>query len=289
MKGFKHLPKERKEEGVVLVMALMILSLILVSALSLAKIISNEVKMSVNTGNSIISYYSADSGMERVLYSIKYSRQQSDYECESGCFLSLAGPEVTIEGTAQSYTVSQAIIDATGYTAYDVSYSSPAFVDIMNPSGSLGDLPWGDELFYNYTVAWVIDGCFPYHSSDKLEISYTSFDNNNFTSDVVKRIVLCNCQYGSDECQLNLSSFPIFGNKYYRFMLRPLDSVAESLDFNVNFNGSPIGIKSQASIIVDGKYHNSTFTIGARLPSLLPVSHAFNYIIFSEEPIIKDL
>lgn len=280
---------KHNQEGVVLIIALMVLSLIMVSALSLAKIIFNEVRMSINTGNSVIAYYSAESGIEQSLFSIKYSRQQSDFDSN---FLALDGQTESIDGTEQSYTISQAIIDATGYTAYDVSYSSPAYVDIIDPSGRINTLPWDGPIidYYNYGITWVIKDCFPYHAADKLEISYTGFDSVNFVPEVNKRVVLCNCQYySSDECQVNLSAYTITNDKYYRFMLRPLDSIAASLDFNVYLAGNPVGIISQAAISVEGNYHNSTYTISARLPSLVPVSHALNYVIFSEEPVIKDL
>lgn len=289
----KYYPKNNKrEEGVALIASLLVLSLIIASAVALSRIIFNEVRMSVNTGNSIIAYYSADSGMERALYSIKYSRESSDFDNN---FLALNGVEESIDGTDQDYTISQATINTTGYTAYEVSTSSPAYVDIIDPSGDLGDLPWSGPFvnFYTYGLTWVIDDCFPYHASDKIEISYTAFDGASFGAvlpEVTKRIVLCNCTYDSnDECQIDLSSYAISNDKYYRFMLRPLDSTAESLDFNIYLFGNPQGILSQTSITVDGSYHNSAYSISARLPSLVPVSHAFNYVVFSEEPIVKDL
>lgn len=294
----KYFSKDnRREEGVALVVSLLVLSLIVASAVALSRVIINEVRMSVNTGNSIIAYYSADSGMEKALYAIKYARENSDFSDFLALDDGYPNNEEQIDGTDQEFSYSQSIIDATGHTSYEVSTSSPAYIDIIDPSGDLSGLPWNGPAptFYRYDVAWVIEDCFPYHSSDKMEVSYTAFDGSSFGGslpEVTKRVVLCNCVYGSDECQADLSSYLISNEKYYRFMLRPLDSVAESLDFNIYLAITPtvpVGILSETSISVEGSYHNSAYTISARLPALVPVSHAFNYVVFSEEPIVKDL
>lgn len=69
------------EKGVTLIITFFILTIILVVVLSLSIILYKEIKIIRNIGNSVVSFYAADSGIEKVLY---YDRKGGQGNAESG-------------------------------------------------------------------------------------------------------------------------------------------------------------------------------------------------------------
>ncbi len=285
----------------VLVMSLMILSLIMVSVLAVSKIIIGDVRMSVNTVNVVGSFYAAESGLESSLYYIKYGRNESDmsiFESLQDEESSPNNPLTQIVGTTgQGYIVRTSSLSSQNFVAYDISTSSPAHVDILDPSGMIGSIDWDNSVnnSHNYSVSWSITDCFPNHASDRLEINIASFAEKFSEPQLDKKVVLCNCQYDSgDTCSETIANYPISDTRYYRFSFRPLDNMVASLDFSIYGCISPaqcetLGIPSRVEAVVDGIYKQSSYRLKAEMPALGSVSDIFNYIIFTEEGLIKNL
>ncbi|MCX6723318.1 MAG: pilus assembly PilX N-terminal domain-containing protein [Candidatus Staskawiczbacteria bacterium] len=61
-----------KQKGVSLIMTFFIMIILLSVVLSISVILYSEIKIVRNVGNSVVSFYAADSGIEKVLY---YDRQ----------------------------------------------------------------------------------------------------------------------------------------------------------------------------------------------------------------------
>lgn len=64
--------KDRKQKGVSLIITFFMMMIVLVIVLSVSIILYSEVKIIRNIGGSVLSFYAADSGIEKVLY---YDRQ----------------------------------------------------------------------------------------------------------------------------------------------------------------------------------------------------------------------
>jgi len=62
----------KSEKGVSLIITFFIMIIILVVVLSISALLYSEVKVIRNIGNSVVAFYAADSGVEKVLY---YDRQ----------------------------------------------------------------------------------------------------------------------------------------------------------------------------------------------------------------------
>jgi len=287
----KYLNIRKRKEGMALVMSLLILSLIMTSVLAMAKIIISEIRMSVNTGNSVASFYAAESGIEKSLYRLKYARQNSDYDA----FSSLEGSHEEINSNL-SFDITQATTSTVQFIAYNLTTSTPAQVSIMDPLGYIeGGINWGalESTAYGYNISWNIDKCFPDHASDRLEITTTAFENiagsgvSYFNSNTDKQVLICSCAYDTSVCNNTVSFYNLPDTKYYNISFRPLDGNVSKLIFNLTENGTDIGILSEASIIADGNYHNSRYRLKANISSIAPVDNIFNYVIFSEQAISK--
>lgn len=70
---------EKSEKGASLYFAMVILSILLAIALGLSAILIGQTRMITGMGDSVVAFYAADTGIERVLYEDKLCRQ-------AGCF-----------------------------------------------------------------------------------------------------------------------------------------------------------------------------------------------------------
>lgn len=283
---------QKDNRGVVLIIALMILSAIMFSALVLSKVLVGEVKMSLNVANVAVAFHTAESGIEKALYYVKYSREYSDNTLFTDLQNQTGKDNLYYidDDFSMGYDIAESTIDAQDFIAYNVSTSSPVHVDIVDPSGNIDpiSIAWASGAV-SYNVDWEISNCFPDHATDKLEVTINSFDANFANPEIEKRISICDCDYQSEQCKINLTDYSIANNKFYRFSFRPLDSEIKQLQFNLYEDSSPIGILSETNIKVSGRFHTSEYSIQARIPSMAPLSDAFNYVIFTEESLVKDL
>ncbi len=276
--------KKKNNQGMALAMSLLISSLIMVSVLLLTSIIVNEVKMSLNSGNSIYSFYVAESGIEQGLYSIKYGARTHDFSR----FENLHNTEHHL--SYGSYKFLTTTLSNLGFSAYNISTSSSVHVDIIDPAGDIGasDINWHSSVNAQGNIEWSIDNCFyGNHGNDRLEVTLFSFAGN-FNSPFTKteNLYTCNCNSHSDNCNGVIIS-SLANTKYYRFKFRAFDEEIEELGFKITQGNDEIGILSQAKISVQGEYHNSKYRLEAVIPSLAPVSDIFSYVIFSEQDITK--
>lgn len=288
---------KNEQEGAVLVMTLLILTLIMSSAVALSRIIIGEVKMSINTENSVKSYYAANSGVEQALYYVKFARRNADLDP----FDDMINRKEIDMGQNQFFSIVQASTTSPGQTSYNVTTSNPASADILSPSGDLVNIDWDPDAAaadgHYYIVSWNITDCFPNHASDRLEISQENIYRtpSSLSLDNDRRIVTCNCSFSSnDACDETLTQFNISDDRYYRFSFKPLDSEVASLTFNVYTDpddGSSdyiTGILSNVSILSEGISKNSRYRLKVEVPALGSLSSAFSYLIFSEEELTKN-
>lgn len=296
----KTLPTElKKQNGATLAMSLLILSLAMVSAVTLTRVILGEVRMTINTVNSLTAFYAADSAIEQGLYYVKYSKEERDY---TQLFTYLDGSTVDIgsQGSAEFLEVTTDVpIGVPNFVFYDITTSSPAHIDITDFVGDISGINWDPAYVagyeYSYDLRWGIDDCFPSHASDRLEITTYSLTDNFLTTNTDKDVVVCNCS-DSDACDNlpPLNKQIISNNSFYRFSLRPLDSTVASSSLTLFFKTSGpavwqrLGISSDISITVEGVYKNAKHKMKVEIPTASSVFDLFSYVIFSEEELRKD-
>lgn len=76
------------EKGVALIITFFILTIILAIVLSISILLYNEIKIIRNIGNSVVAFYAADSGVEKVLY---YDRKETPTGSARGiCYICTA-------------------------------------------------------------------------------------------------------------------------------------------------------------------------------------------------------
>ncbi len=297
----KDINKIKNQKGVILIMSMMILALMMSSVLALARIIMGEIKMTRNIDNSIIAFYTAESGIEKVLYYIKYAAASDldlfsyyfSYSDEEGYLLDYDYGDIFIDDPERKIKITEASIEAENWEAFNIQQYEVVHVDIINPGG---DIYNANDFFHNknnYQVKWFIEDCTE-HIDERLEISLEYFGQQFTNPGTSKFLVTCS------SCSDNLcsgdgtNSFTsnIDEDKYYRFSFNPLENedtnpYTSSLLFRAFDDAGNEGILSEISIKVEGKYRNSIQHLQARLPALGSVSDIFSFVIFSGETLEK--
>jgi len=276
-----------RQEGATLLMSLLILSLTMASAVALSRIILGELRMTVSATNYLRAFYAADSAIEKGLYYVKYSRVNGDNTSFSSLYTE---PNLNLTDDGIDLTFTQASTTIPSYISYDISTSTSAHVDIIDPAGDISSIDWDpsstDDHYYNLT--WHINSCYPYHASNRLEITSYSFASP-FVTSVEKDVAVCNCVFGNDDCSVYQKS--ILDTRFYRFSFRPLDTSVTSILFEVYRDtvGGPVLVDTTANFAVKaiGKYKGNSYILKAEIPALAATSDIFSYVIFSEESLIK--
>lgn len=275
----------KNNKGIALMMALMIMSVAMLTGLFLNSIITNEIKISLNTTNVINSYYAAESGIERALYYLTtdaLSDHIAYYEDLSDLDVSGNRVEYPLANGA-SYTFAATSIRAAKFTAINVSNTNPAHVSVLDPSGNISSILWSGQVSVASDLKWLIDDCFPSHASDRMETTIYSFASQFSAPDIYKTISVCDCSKIIKSCR-NIKFSDLSPNRYYRFVFRPLDTDVNYLEFSLTGED----ILSEAFVQADGRYKNSEYRLQARMSALSPASDIFSFVIFSEEEINKE-
>lgn len=270
----------KDQKGVILVMAMLILSIMMISVLSLSKIIMGEINMTRNIDNSIVAFYSAESGIEKALYYVKYSNDKNNFSD----FTDLENNEYTFDDDYErKFSIIEASTEAEYWERYDVEKNKPVHVDIIDPSGDISSITRDKD---KYRINWRIDNCAADgHSDDRVEITLEYFDAKFKNVHIKKSIATCGCS--SDDYCIPWEE-DIDTDKYYRFSFEAIDNPISYIRFNSWDKSTGIdGILSEISIKVEGSYRNSIQHLQARLPSLGSVSDIFSYVIFSGSTLSK--
>lgn len=280
--------KINQQQGAALVISLLILSLAMISATALARVILTEIRISFSTINSMTAFYAAESAIEKAFYYLKYSQENDDASYLSTLddfSYSLLGSDATFRYTTVSTSTA-------GLSFYNITTTTPAHADIIDIVGNLPNtIDWDPttNLGHYYRVAWSINDCFPNHASDRLEITRYFFDTSNpFDVGVSSDLVVCDCSFGSDACNADLTRQDISDNNFYRFSFRPLDDNVKSLIFNVYTSaGQLTTTTSNFYVVADGQYKNIRYRVTGEVLPTSPVADIFSFVVFSEEIIKK--
>lgn len=284
---FLEKKQKSNQEGVVLIMSLMILLLMMVSVVALSRVIVGEIKMTRNSDNSIISFYATESAMEEALYYLKFSKETNDFV---NYFDQLDDSQnAVLIDDERGFVFSVATTTASYFETFNISTTTPAKTEISLPAA---EIPSGASgLPSKYDVDWSIDDCYAGgHASDLLEISYTSLykEVSTLRSNTTQKLAVCGCTSGSADACDTYSSEDLDDDKFYYFTFRPIYSDVAYLKFTPKLDGTGTPyLPGYSTIQVTGYYRQSVYHITASLPVYAPTSNILNYIIFSESDLTK--
>jgi len=246
--------KIQKNSGSTLILAIIVLSAILAAAITFGVVSLSDYRQSVWIDQSVVSYYLAEIGVERGAF---YFRKHGETLGAGDCGISDCSLEVELEDRGDI-----------GFVAKDQSVQ----IDIYHPTIT-------PDIQYLYAT-WSDDGVFP---DPTLEVSWAGWDAASF-GDPIRRTL--SDGLGS---QVNLYDAGVYN--FFRVRIRPIIDDIQYLQITawdgVPFASNQETIPGTAEIKAIGSYGNSRQAVAITTTHLNPLSGLYDYVLFSEEEILK--
>lgn len=255
-----------------MLLSLLIMSGIVTAGIGMGTLILNELRQSRNIDNSVIAFSYAEAGIEEALYLIRKVDKPLDE-------LGLDKVENFDEG---SFDRRYSDTDDNILTTLDQNQTLT--VDLYNPEGG----EWATEV-ESIRFSWD-DDC---GGDSRIELTYFDWQPGNFQpSNVQKRIYT-----PADSPVTNTGFSP---GKAYQIKLKALYCDVYNLKFEAFDNNNPddedfcptpadclVQIPNRSNINSTGSYRASQQNIEVIMPRKEPISGFYDYVIFSEESLVK--
>ncbi len=294
------------QSGIVILIALLIIAGVLASATILGGLIIQDIQQARLLDDSIQAYYYAESGAERALHQTRKRDALQPQDCE------LVDPSSTCHETLGVCTDSDvACITMTPNTFPQVGpNNSDWVVDIANESLTTFSLGAGEsfqiDLFSPYDIA-------AQETSGIESIVLQSLNNSAFSiygqltnlTVLVDPTTLCMGTPTSTVSQgyisganysatitglpsMNISSDCAYVVRFSKSLGATEDIYTLSLYNEEDPNiGEQVAIPSRLLVESEGTYRNATQRVKVRTPIRPPLSGLYDFVLFSEEEIVK--
>lgn len=273
------------KKGSVLLLSLLIISALLSSVLYVSALSLRQISQSVNSDNALVAFYAAESGNEQAIYKIRKKAYSdiSELNVKNEKML-YSNSSFTREVTDEMYGITTGI------------YEDQFFqVDMFNSE----DLSYISNLSH-LEIGWD-DNC---NSNSWIEITSNDWDASGpiywFTGvnqDHIKKSLLDGVSFLSSENNKinNVGGITFEPSKSYQFRLKALYCDIYNLRLVAYDNsGNIIPFKNIFNIKSIGEYpagsnKSNKQALSASLRKFSPLSGLFDYVIFSEKSLIKDI
>ncbi len=280
------------KSGSVLLYSLLIISLITAIAITVSIIVINEIKMTSGAANATLAYYAAESGIEKGLYAVKVYR--NDPAVDLGDAVSFI----------QGYTDNNTFVNGTKYsneqTISKISkvgseeikehqYLQIDYYDIEDPLDQ--DPPSGNVMVKSIEVKNEGDNPFSW-----AEVSWTAWDNQGelLTSITARKVIGPTDLAGEEGWPITLNTFsgtPVGYRIRIKALFGDLSSISVAA-FVDDERDVPLGdddLPSQLVIKSVGERGKFKQSLTATVPWKIPLFGLYDYVLFSEESLIKTI
>ena len=286
--------KFHEKSGIVLLLALLIVSVVLITAGALSGLIVRSIQQTRLIDQSIQAYYGAESGAERALYQVRRR------EAIPNCVVITPGSTCQANGACSLNPEVACIVSNNGALALANGWITDATnelsTEVLLKKGSSFQL----DLFNPYQASAaninqvVLENDVPNLS---LYAEFTNVTN-------ILNVALSNCENqppvfkGFVQTPTAIGSLDgksILGQCSYSFRLNyPLDSNGEQSKVTITvFNqdgatpDTPLPIPSRLTIKTSARFGRSYQALTIKTPVRPPVSGLYDFVLFSEQPVVK--
>lgn len=288
--------KIKNQKGVILVLALIIMSVLLATAIGFAVVVIGDIKQAKAVDNSVLAYYGADAGMERSLYvlrrdeQIEYLGDRSTNNTLVNFFHNINGgpAEIALANGANWSIIGSSDSEATFVRQRLYNGQSLKIYFLGRESGNPAervDVYWRQGAASTAKMQVIFTQLKPQFTTDGTLVYYTDKNEVEISDSVTT---------GSD-FSYEFGDKNIEGNSFksdYLMEIRALGSGNDYIDqitiraFDVNSQLINNGITNLTLKSV-GNFGGFEQSIIAHLPPRDPVSGLLGFVLFSEEDITK--
>jgi len=277
--------RKREKLGSALLLGLIIMSIILSSTLYVNYLSLRSIKQSLNIDNSIVAYYGAETGNEQAIY---YIRKVEDLDV---AILNLPG-SIAVPETLVSRTVDDEIINVLIALEKDKTYQ----LDVFDP----------EDLFEASLISYISleweDNC---DSNSIIELTTNEW--------VAEENIMWGAIQNINKCLLDISLLEVESpieidgsgslcedirldpDNSYQFRFKALNCDIYNLSIRAfDARDQPISFKNIYTIASVGEYpvnkkESNRQALRVNLRKFSPLSGLFDYVIFSEKSLVKDV
>ncbi len=279
-----------KPRGSTILYVLLLMLLALLIAMTVAGIVLRNQKVASSYNQSAHSFYAAESGLERSLFYLQTARARKTIGLQ-GALASIYGFTETVAGGA-SYTLS-AIANDTNFTTDLPIYQSQQW-DIFGEDYYNGyhliPLPLMNGLRFTWNEGTdCVEGNMSGNSAIEIAFSpwtqYTWEDISDPTSVTTRYRISCPGDASGDyDCSYSLG---VDSGHLYKVRVKALECDLVDVGVTAMDGLTPIPSYNEVILTSSGQFSNSQRTTIARLPWEAPLQEYFDFVIFSEDAIIK--
>ncbi|MCH7492963.1 hypothetical protein IID19_05280 [Patescibacteria group bacterium] len=273
-------------QGIVLIYSLLIIGLITAIALTMSIIIVNELKLTSSSTDATLAYYAAESGIEKGLYTVKIKRNDpgSNLAGAVGEIKNFAATLSNDSNFDNEKTVSKtAVIESRQIV--EGQYVQADYYDFDNPLAPVAGSVAKSLVVTNTgndPLTWV-------------EVSWIAWRANGTLgeSTAAKKII------GPTDLKSGwtISNLDVFGASFdpvgYRVRVKALfgdlSSVSVTPYIELGGEGDQVNLPSTVEIIAIGEHGSFKQSLTATVPWKIPLFGLYDYVLFSEESLIKTL
>lgn len=275
MKIFKKKIKNN-QSGTVLLLALIIMSGLVVTGVALGDIIINEIRQSRQLDKAIVSYYAAESAAEKVIFDWR----------DTG-LLPLPCNETSEVGWSCQKdigSVNQLEFSLPKMETQEIIFYNPA--DLSEPSNiESARITWQDADTSNIIEPWLEVTIMEWNRG-------ATIDWDNADRRIIKKVFKCSAEVAvPNVCDTIALEDELSANKNYIIRLRSLHDDTDHIV--AKFYESPAATNLKElntyikSVNVTGIYGGVKQSINVRFPIVGPSSPLFDFVLFSEDSLLK--
>lgn len=255
----------KDKRGNTLVIAILLMTVMLAVAVGLSNAFVTELKLSSNLDDAVYSYYGAESGIEYGLYDARKTDLTLAASTATDTFANGVQWTRTTDDTVPSLSLVQIEEDKSVQLDFfdpdDPSVASGLGSIVIDWSGASGS--WTLVKITSWTPAASVDWS-------------TKADQEYLRADSAASFII------------NLTS-----SKAYKIKIKALHANMNSVNITAydgaDATGSTVDIPNFLDITGEGEFGTSHQAINVSMPRGIPLASLYNYVIFTEESLTKEL
>lgn len=254
--------KFKNIKGSALLLAILVMAGVTAAGIGMSSLVISEIRQARNLDNAVVAYYAAESGIEDGLYQLR----------KVGVDVTDLADQQTLDNQA-TWRRSAEKKEERLVTGIELNQSVQ--FDIFNPQETIT----GKQIT-NVQINWTGDG------SEWLEVSWLSWMTEGGWVGFPNKKLLSHALAGSI---VNLVVAGVNENSdLYRLRLKALQSDIRDLDVTAyDEDSNLVEIPTIVVLAASGEFGSSQQNLKINIPLHSPVIGLFDYVLFSEESIIK--
>ncbi len=284
-------------------MSLVILTITMFATIALSRLLITEINSARYLDSSVVAHYAAESAAEEMLWFLKESKGLDELVTPYPYYLFFNRSNTLNRQLDRTYISPSPYADkdrlydiikisttSPEYVVYDLPIFSSAQLNVFDPTQETPTVihPVIDTQANQLKIDWEVKAC---GGSQRLEVSLVTFQNASGLQfgRPQKYYFICDCTGSGvtpNQCNTTISRLSLTPSKFYHVSIRPIDDGLKRLSVTTD---NSAGLPSLVSIQTRGRFRNASQEITVTTPFNPALSDIFQYVIFSEASIIKNV